>query len=405
MTLTVGVGCLWAFGIAYITVGYLNTATGFLVSIIAGNGINFGIIYMARYLEARRDEKLSVAQAIKVCHADTHTATLAAAGAAMIAYGSLAVTDFRGFKHFGIIGGAGMILCWIATYAFLPAFLVLSERYSPMFTQSAPAWRSKMKGFYAYPFAFAAKRLPRGIAIAGLLTGVAACGLAVRYFLQDPMEYDLSNVRNERLEPTSAGLLSVRVDKIVGRLGQDGRAILTDRLDQVQPLVTELERRRDSAPPDKKPFDRVVSIYDLLPQHQDEKLKLLAEMKDRIDRGKKHGFISGRRLEEALPAHPRKALARSASTSCRRWWPAPSRRRTAPAVASSTSSRREGRSVYDAHYLMLWADSFREVKLAERRPHPRHRRPGDLCGHAASTSARMHPRPSCSRCSAPCWWS
>ena len=90
-----------------------------MVSIIAGNGINFGIIYMARYLEARRVQGKTPAEAVLVAHRDTWLATLAAAGAAMLSYGSLAITDFRGFKHFGIIGGAGMILCWIATYAFL----------------------------------------------------------------------------------------------------------------------------------------------------------------------------------------------------------------------------------------------------------------------------------------------
>jgi predicted RND superfamily exporter protein len=110
MMLTIGTGCCWAFGLAHFTVGYLNTATGFLVSIIAGNGINFGIIYMARYIEERRDRALSVPESIEAAHRGTYGATLAAAGAAMIAYGSLSLTDFRGFKHFGIIGGAGMLL-------------------------------------------------------------------------------------------------------------------------------------------------------------------------------------------------------------------------------------------------------------------------------------------------------
>ncbi len=187
MSLTIGVGCVWAFGMARLTVGYLNTATGFLVSIIAGNGINFGIIYMARFLEARRDEKLATPAAIRVSHRDTHTATLAAAGAAMIAYGSLAATDFHGFKHFGIIGGAGMILCWIATYVFLPAFLVLSERYAPMFTEKAqrPGARA-LKGLYGYPFALAARKFPRAISIAGAALGVAALVLTVRYFITRP---------------------------------------------------------------------------------------------------------------------------------------------------------------------------------------------------------------------------
>ena len=42
-----------AFAIAALTIGYLNTNTAFLGSIILGNGINFGIILLARYREQR----------------------------------------------------------------------------------------------------------------------------------------------------------------------------------------------------------------------------------------------------------------------------------------------------------------------------------------------------------------
>lgn len=362
MTLTVGIGALWAFAVAHFTVGYLNMATGFLVSIIVGNGINFGIIYMARYLEARRDEHMPVPEAIAEAHDDTHTATLAVALAAMIAYGSLAVTDFHGFKHFGIIGGAGMVLCWIATYAFLPSFLVLSERYAPMFTTKAPPWRSKMKGFYAYPFAFAARSFPKFFAILGIVSGMAATYVAVKYFLDDPMEYDLANVRNERLAPTSAGRLSVRVDKIVGRLGQDGRAILTDRLDQVKPLIAELEKRRNEAPAGKKPFDRVVSIYNLLPPDQDKKMVLLRELKDRIDRARKRGAISDEDWKKLEPHIPRKlapiGIEELPELVVR---PFTEKNGTRGCVVYIVPTDKE--SVYDAHYLMRWADAFREVKL------------------------------------------
>jgi predicted RND superfamily exporter protein len=362
MTLTIGIGCLWAFGAADLSVGYLNTATGFLVSIIAGNGINFGIIFMARYLELRRDEHKPYDEAIRICHRETHTATLAASGAAMIAYGSLAVTDFKGFKHFGIIGGAGMILCWIATYAFLPAFLVLSERYTPMFTTQASAWRSKMKGYYGYPFAFLARKAPRLSAVSGVLVGLVGAVLTVRYFTHDPMEYDLGNVRNERTKETAAGALSVRVDKIVGRLGQDGRAILVDRVDQVKPLVDELYRRRDAAPKDRKPFDKVVTLFDLLPKDQDEKLKLLEEIEDRLDRAKKHGFISDDdwvKLHKHIPEKLERIGVDDLPELVAR--PFTEKNGTRGTVVYIVPC--EGQSVYDAHYLMRWADSFREVKL------------------------------------------
>ncbi len=60
--------------------------------------------------------------------------------------------------------------------------------------------------------------------------------------------------------------------------------MLVERLDQVKPLVTELERRRDSAPAHDKPFDKVVSVYSLLPTDQEKKIELLKETLDRVER-------------------------------------------------------------------------------------------------------------------------
>src|SRR5262249_33803927 len=74
MAVAVGIGVTWTFGFARLAIGHLNSSTGFLVSIVVGNGINFGIIYMARYLEARRE--LDVAESIRVAHRETWVSTL-----------------------------------------------------------------------------------------------------------------------------------------------------------------------------------------------------------------------------------------------------------------------------------------------------------------------------------------
>ncbi|MCA9643592.1 MAG: MMPL family transporter [Polyangiaceae bacterium] len=362
MGITIAIGCVWSFAFAYLSVGYLNMATGFLASIIAGNGINFGIIYMARYVEARRDEKQPVEQAVLTGHLETYRATLAASLAAGIAYGSLAATDFRGFKHFGIIAGLGMALCWVATYFVLPSILVLSERIKPMYSDREAVWRTKLRGVYGVPFAWAVNKFPKSIAIIGSALGVICVVLSVRYFVNDPMEYDLSNVRNERTQPTAAGLLSVRVDKIVGRLGQDGKAIVTDRIDQVQPLVEELNKRYREAPPDKKPFEKIVSIYDLLPDKQQEKLKLLKETKDLLERARKRGFISDKdwkAIEENMP----EKLAAIGIAELPELVARPFTEKDGARGRVVYIVPKEGRSVYDAHYLMLWADSYRDVKL------------------------------------------
>ena len=360
MGVTILVGCIWAFAGAYLSIGYLNLASGFLVSIIAGNGINFGIIYMARYIEARRGGE-AIHDAVLTAHRETRTATLAAAAAAIVAYGSLAITNFRGFKHFGVIGGTGMLLCWIATYLLLPALLVFTERISPLFHEK-PTWRSRARGFYGYPFVWLAQRAPRTIAAFGLLSGALTIFVACRYFLNDPMEYNMRVISNNNQTQTSASQLAGRVDDVVGRAGQDGRAIVVDRVDQVEPLVTALLKRRDDAPANLKPFDKVVTIYDLLPKDQPKKVELLAEIRDRVERGHKRGFVTDKdytKINDYIPATITPIDMADLPEGIARPFIDQEGQRGRIVYIVPT----EGESVYNAHYLQRWADAFRETHL------------------------------------------
>src|SRR5262249_32753221 len=99
MILTIGVGLAWTFGVTQLALGHLNLATGFLFTIIGGNGINFSFIYMGRYLEELRRGR-SVEQALVTAHRETWIPTLTAASAAAASYGALLVTEFRGFRDF-----------------------------------------------------------------------------------------------------------------------------------------------------------------------------------------------------------------------------------------------------------------------------------------------------------------
>ena len=361
MGLTILVGCTWAFASAYLSIGYLNTASGFMVSIIVGNGVNFGIMYMARYIEARRAHE-SIAESILTAHRETHVATLAAAAAAMVAYGSLALTNFRGFKHFGAIGGTGMALCWLATYLTLPALLAITEHVRPMFGRG-PTWRSKARGFYGYPFVWLAERAPRTIALFGLVSAVLTIAISVRYFAEDPMEYNLRKVLSGKAHrQTEAGALAAHADAIVGRAGQDGRAIVVDRVDQVEPLVTALLKRRDAVPENLKPFEKVVTVFDVLPKDQPKKLELLSEIRDRVDRGHKRGSVSDKdyaKINEYIPAELTPiAIADLPEGIVRPFIDHEGKRGRIVYIVPTI-----GQSVYDAHYLQRWADAFRETRL------------------------------------------
>jgi predicted RND superfamily exporter protein len=354
------VGLLWTFGLTRLTIGYLNSSTGFLVSIIAGNGINYGIMYMARYLEARRDQGADVAEAILIAHRDSWVPTLASAATAMLAYGSLIFTDFRGFKHFGIIGSYGMILCWVCAYLFSPAILAASERIWPAFKEGK---KEEARGYYGVLFARLAMGNPRIITAIGTVLSIVSLVMAARYFSADPMEYDMANIRNERRDQTAAGELSKKIDRVVGQIGQDGLAIMTDRVDQVPALEAELNRRRAAASPDKVPFDRVVTIFSLLPSQQEEKLPLIEEMVDRIQRARKRGFISDGDWAELAPHLPAEAPRALTMADLPPQVVRPFLEKDGTRGRIVYISPAKGFSVWDAHYLMRWADSFRSTTL------------------------------------------
>lgn len=354
------VGLLWTFGLTYFTIGYFNTATGFLTTIIAGNSINYGIMYMARYIEARRDEHLDVESSILAGHT-TWLPTLSSSATAMVAYGALILTDFRGFKHFGIIGGYGMIICWAATYLFLPSMLAATERILPSYYPTEK--KSKIRGYYGVLFAKLAFGAPRVLGTIGVLAGLVSVFLTFRYLTSDPMEYDMRNVRNEIRNKSAAVALSVRAGHIVGRMSQDGMAIMTDRLDQVPQLEAELQKRYDAAPEKQKPFEKIVTIQSLIPKEQDAKIPLIEDIKRIVEKAHRRGFIPAKDWTEIEPYIPQVAIKTIGIADL------PEKVARSFTEKDGTRGRivyivpKSGESVWDAHYLIRWADSFRKTTL------------------------------------------
>ncbi len=362
MTLTIAIGASWTFGLAYLLVGHLNSSTGFLFSIIVGNGINFGIIYMARYLEARREHPGG--ESVRMAQAGTWVATLTAATAASCAYGSLAVTNFRGFKEFGLIGGSGMLLCWTATYLFLPPILLLFERLKPI--QPPRGWLARLRGLYGRPFAALASGYPRAVLFAGALITLTTGYLAVGYLRSDPMEYNMRRIGNAAVgtasEATKVGRL---VHRIVGRQGVNGIAIATEEVAQVEPLAAALMRRRAAAPPNAKPFGEVVTIFSLLPKNQKEKLKLVREARSTLEAAHKKTFLPDDDWNKIAKLLPSERMHELGITDLNPQMARPFTEKdgTRGRLVYVTPTRH--RSVWDGKYLVQWADSMRATKLPD----------------------------------------
>lgn len=365
MGTTIMTGLAWTFGVTYLAIGHLNVATGFLFSIVAGNGINCGIIYMSRYLEARRAGE-SLDEAVLTSHRETWLATLSAAVAAGAAYASLAVTEFRGFKHFAVIGAAGMILCWLATYALTPAVLTLTERYAPFATENQDGFFARLRARgsrYDAPFLFVVPRAPRFLVVAGTLLAIGGSVLLYRWVRADPMEYDIKRTQVDRNQSSDIYRVSDQSKAILGTKTEGGMVLLADRVDQVTPLRIELEKKRDAAPPGQKPFEAVHTLLEFVPSDQDAKVPILAAIRDKITRARDKGFIRDddyQRLAAYVPPKDLKpyGLGELPEDIARPFTEIDGTRGRLVYVEPV-----EGKDEDDLHYLLLWADAFRETRL------------------------------------------
>ena len=272
------VGTILTFAVAKLTLGYLNAATAFLSSIMIGNGINVGILVTARYLEELRAGK-TASEALHEAVARTIAGTFTAALTAAAAYASLIITIFRGFRHFGIIGGIGILLCWISGYVVLPAALAVAARWIKPRGKDAPGrWLGKL--------------LPNRLDVVVMVTlgvTVVAGVITARFLAGEPFETNFKNLRSHSEGIVEAQKWMTVVDQSFGQGLDSGFAIVVQDRKDVAPIEAKLRAVDVGKQPKEKLFDNVVSIDDIVPKDQDEKIRILGEIRT---------LLSGKDIEQ-----------------------------------------------------------------------------------------------------------
>ena len=207
-------GTVCAFGVVALPpldIRHLNSNTAFLGAIVVGNGVNSGIIVLARFQEERR-QFVELRDAIVAAIRETWKPTLAAAASASAAYGSLVFTDFRGFNQFGWIGGFGMLLCWGATMLLLPPLLAFFGEGTARRSRSEAPGAERRIGWFARSLL----SRPRVVALVTLTATVFALfGLGRR--ASDWIEYDLSQLRRRDSWVNGERYWGARMDRTLGR--------------------------------------------------------------------------------------------------------------------------------------------------------------------------------------------
>ena len=181
------VGMIWACGYITLTIGYVNILSIAFASILLGLGIDYGIYYVARYLQ-QREHTESTSQALVETAAIAGPGILTGAVTSAIAFFAAWLTEFPGVSQLGVIAGGGVLLCWLAEATVLPAMIRLTDADGVKEKLPAPLnlrfWLAPM---FAYP------RLT--LLAAGAVTAVTVVGMHhLRY------DYNLLNLQPVGLE-------------------------------------------------------------------------------------------------------------------------------------------------------------------------------------------------------------
>jgi predicted RND superfamily exporter protein len=278
LTGVVGIGAAWTFALTQIGIGYLNSQTAFLGSIIVGNGVNYGIILLARYLEERRN-KAGVEEALGTALETTWAGTLTAAVTTSVSFAALAISEIKGFTHFGFIGGIGMTLCWISTYLALPPLLVLTEKVLPII--KGDRFVPKQWEFLLYPVGVMVSHGPKIIAGVGTAVAVGMVYVAAQ-FLPNSLEYDFSKLKTRpHIDPVQAAL-KARVQDIFGQ-SLSPVVILLDKPSQAKDICDIVMKRESGVPLDDKTVESCKTLQSYLPAAQAGKLRELTKIRKLLE--------------------------------------------------------------------------------------------------------------------------
>lgn len=180
-------GMAWSFGYVTLTVGHLNILSVSFTATLIGIGIDYGVHYVARYLELRGthgDTKPTLIKSTKSVGGAIMTGALTTA----VAFFAAGFTSFTGVAELGIIAGGGILICCVAELLVLPAAIALVDRNGLGTKMPEP--------LAIHEWVAPLLRNPRRLLVSTMLfTGIVAMGVSRLWY-----DHNLLNLQAEGLE-------------------------------------------------------------------------------------------------------------------------------------------------------------------------------------------------------------
>jgi uncharacterized protein len=281
LLLSLTISASWTMAITYAYIGQLNSQTAFLTALVIGTGVNYGIIYLSRYYEERKNG-LNIFDALSVASRTTLIQTLLASTTTAVAFVTLMFAHTRGFSQFGFIGSVGVILCWINTFLLLPSLIIVWEKTAKI---------KKIKRLFSFEIS-SMKKLSPLVCKHYLFTYaifVVLLGFSAYYFVgyyEDRLESDFSKLRNVESTKGGSAYWDQKVGDIVGEnISITPSVIIADNIEEAEEICKSIDKKLEEMPEKFKNLASCYSVQRLLPTKQKDKLPIIKEIKELLHSG------------------------------------------------------------------------------------------------------------------------
>ncbi len=238
----------------------LNVSTSFLFAILGGLGIENGIHIFSRYFEVRLEGK-DRHHALYDIFEHTGRAILTSVASVAVTFLLMMINDFRGFSDFGLIAGLGLWIIFVVYFTFFPSLLIFLEKTKILRIRRKEApqeWRFKVRPAWL--------RASLGVFVLFSLYSFSSVPFLSFEFDSKKIRADIPEVRIARQKQR----MTTR------RVNNPAAVVIYDK-EEATALRTAVDQKIKETTLTPT-IDTARSYYDLVPDRQPEKIKVIGEI-------------------------------------------------------------------------------------------------------------------------------
>lgn len=262
------VGTAAGMAMAGVIFGSLNILTGFLAAVLMGLGVDYGIHLVSRYLDARR--QMGSMEAWLDTFRTSGRASIYSGLTTILALGSLSTSSFRAFYEFGVVASVGIAFIILSYSVLIPFVIFVLKRGEPKAALSTRVGLLVEK-------AWARKRPRKGWLRAAQV--VYVLGILLLVLGAREVRFDRS-FDSLSITDTPSWKLDEVVNKTLGT-SQTPAVVPVENAEHRAAVLAEFERRRVGEL--GYTLGEVLSVENIVPPAQTEKLEILQGLKEKIE--------------------------------------------------------------------------------------------------------------------------